>query len=288
MEEYSRFPVIINQNNLVTSDSRGSTFRYEFPRSIQLQNARLALSNISIYYSWFNITAENNNNTYSFIWTDGSGSTTYNVTIPDGFYDVSAINSFFQQFCISNGLYLVDGNGDFVYYIEFVTNSTYYSVQVNIYPFVTALPAGWSNPNSLTFPAVASTPQLIVPSTNFGNLIGFVPATYPAAIEATTQSFLSSFTPQVTPIQSLVISCSLLNNLFSNPSTILYSFGISDVSFGSLIESAPNEFNYIDVQSSSYNGFDITILDQNFNQITLQDPNLIIQLLFKIKKSDII
>jgi hypothetical protein len=236
---------------------------------------------VSIYYSWFNISATNNNNTFQFVWPTFAGSTTYTVTITDGYYDIPGLNSYLQQFCITNGLYLVNATGDYVYYLEFVTNSNYYAIQLNCYPVPTALPVGWTNPGSITFPVVASTPQLIVPATEFTTLIGFNAGTYPAAFQATNYSKLSDFTPQVTPIQSLILACTLLSNKYSNPNTVLYSFSPAGTTFGSIIQSQPAFPSWVDIADGSYSFFDIQFLDQNFNNVILKDTNIVVQLLIK-------
>jgi len=127
----------------------------------------------------------------------------------------------------------------------------------------------------------AQTTQLIVPDTNFTSLIGFTNATFPAVIQTTTQSFLSTTTPQVSPVQSLILTCNLLNNKFSIPSTILYSFAPSGVSFGNIIDSAPNEYLFVPIQDGAYTELTIEFLDQNFNKLLLNDTNLIVQLLIK-------
>eukprot|EP00952_Eustigmatos_sp_NYUAD-ZCMA_P003085 13407-Eustigmatos_ZCMA.PRE.1 len=73
---------------------------------------------------------------------------------------------------VSNGHYLTDSNGDYVYYIEFQENSVYYAVQLNCYYVPTALPSGYSNPASMTFPATNKTPQVVIPSTNIQDVLG--------------------------------------------------------------------------------------------------------------------
>lgn len=277
------YPLIINSSGL-QANAFNNTYRYAFPQgSVQFKNSKVAVANINMYYSWFNITSTYGNNAFSFIFPDAGGTTTYDVTITDGYYSVSSLNSYLQQFCITNGLYLVNSAGDYVYYLELIENATYYSIQLNAYPVPTALPAGWTNPGGLSFPLVSTTPQLVVPSTNFQNLIGFSAGTYPSPASATTYSKLSDFTPQISPIQSVILACTLLNNRYSNPSTILYSFTSSGSEFGTLIESSPNQYSFVDIQDGNYSYFEISFLDQDYQPITINDTNLVVQLLIKSK-----
>lgn len=278
----STYPLIINGNNLET-DIYDNKYRYTFPLgNVNFKNSKIAVSSVSIYYSWFNISAENNNNSFSFTWYD-AGSTTFLVTIDDGFYDITALNSYLQDFFIDNDLYLIDGTGDFVYYLEFVENLVYYSIQVNSYPIPTSLPAGFTEPAGWSgYPIAASTPLLIINSTTtFSDIVGISPGTFPAVTQATNFSLLSDFTPQVSVVQSIILTCDLLNNRYSIPNTILYSFSPSQVGFGSLIFSEPTEHEYIDIQDGTYPFIQISFLDQSFNPIFVRDTNLVVQLLIK-------
>jgi hypothetical protein len=158
---------------------------------------------------------------------------------------------------------------------------------LNTYPVPTALPAGWTAPALWPgYPPLTLTPRLIVPSTNFTKIIGFNAGTYPAA-SAVNYSKLSDFTPQITPVQSVIVSCSLVNNKMSVPSSVLYSFGFTNVSFGSVITVEPTQFSFIDIQDGNYPYFDVQFLDQDFNALQINDTNLIIQLLIKTNAGNI-
>lgn len=278
------YPLILNSSSLVNDNNKSNKYRYSFPTgSVSFNNSKVAVSNINIYYSWFNITASANNNSYQIIHPTLAGSTTLTITMPDGFYDIASINSYLQQELISNSFYLLNASGDYVYYAEFVSNANYYAIQYNAYEVPTALPAGWSNPAGMTFPAAAARPQLVVLANSFTDIIGFTAATYPAVLAGNNYSVLSSYTPQITPIQSLILSCTLLNNRYSNPSTILYSFTPGGATFGNLIESSPNQLSFVDIVDGNYNFFEVRFLDQDFNDVELNDSNLVIQLLIKTK-----
>lgn len=278
------YPLIINQSNLVTNNDT-SRYEYRFPVPVTFKNARVGVSSIAMYYSWFNITAANNNNTFSYIWTDSAGSSTHVVTFPDGYYSVADLNTYLQSVMVANLHYLINASGDSVYYVELQENSTYYSVQFNSYPLPTALPLGYTSPAGFVgFPAVASTPQLVVVANSFTDTIGFVAGTYPPAIQATTYSVLSSYTPQVSTVQSMILACDLLSNIYSNPSTVLYAFSSGGTAFGALINAAPNEISFVDIKSGQYASFSVTFLDQSFRKLEIQDTNIVIQLMVQVKK----
>lgn len=272
------YPLILNSSNYISNTA--STFRYDFPSgAVRFKNSKIAIGSINIFNSWQNITASNENNTYQIIFPTNAGTTTITITMPDGFYEISDVNSYLQQQFIANGLYLVDSGGQYVYYAEFITNSTYYGIQFNSYPVPTALPVGYTNPAAMTFPLVDTTPQLVVASNSFQQIIGFDAGTYPNPSQNTTYSVLSTFTPQVSTIQSLTITCNLLNNRFAVPGTVLYNFSSGGTAYGSLVETSPNFPQFVDVQEGLYPYIEISFIDQSFNPITLLDTNLTVLLL---------
>lgn len=280
MERQGLYPLILNKNNLV-SDSNNNTYRYTFPAgSVRFQNSKIAVSNINLFFSWFNITQENNNNTFQITFPTLAGSTLYTIVIPDGYYSIPQLNSYIQQFCIVNGLYLINTSSQNVYYFEFVENPTAYAVQFNSYPVPTSLPAGWTN-GGISFPVVASTPLLTIPATDIRNFIGFNAGTYPAVFQATNFSKTSDFTPQVNLVSSIILTCSLLKNAYSIPNTIMYSFSPSNYTFGDLVNEKPAELSFIDIQDGDYTEISITFLNQDLNPIKIRDTNIIIQLIIQ-------
>lgn len=281
------YQLVIDGRNLDPSDPTKSRYVYNFAGTKKLANTKVALANVSLFYSWFNITTTFNNKTYQLIHPTLAGTTTLTITMPDGYYTVSDLNTYLQSQLIANGLYLVNASGQFVYYAEILENSTRYAIQINTYPVPTALPAGWTNPGGMTFPAVSTTPQFVILSTNnFRTLVGINAGTYPSPASATTYSKISDVTPKTTPVEQVIVRSNLVQNNVSNPNDILYAFNASGVGFGNLITSQPYEFNYLDVNEGYYNGIEINFVDQNYNAISINDSSILVQLSFKTKKEN--
>lgn len=281
--------LILNGNNVV-ENSFNDTYKYNFPvGSVSFKDDQVAIASVNMYYSWFNITSGNtgsryNNNVFQYVWHGSAGSTTHTVVIPDGYYGVGGLNAYLQSAMVENGHYLVDGDGNFVYYIELVENPTYYSVQLNVYAFPSSLPTGFSNPTGRTFPSTPRTPQIVVLATNtFKDVLGFTPGTYPEAPSTTNFTKLSDYTPQVSPVSSLIITCSLLNNSYAIPSTLLSTFTPAGTAFGDLISFQPTELSFVDIQDGSYTDLTIEFRDQNLNRVAIRDKNLIILLVVRNK-----
>lgn len=281
-EDYATiYPLVLNQSNVISNGGLNNIYRYNFPGSATFQNAKIAVSNIQVYYSWQNINTYYANNQFSIIIPTGAGTTTLNITIPSGSYSVADLNAYVQSQLVSNNFYLIDSNGNYVYYVEFAENSVRYSIQLNEFPVPTALPAGWTNPG-WTLPLATATPQVVIPATNIQALLGFAAGTYPAAPQATAYSVLSTSTPQLSPVSSVILGCNLVNNKLANPRSTIYSFSPGGVSYGSLIQSSAYQYSWVDIQDGTYSSVDITFYDQNFNGLQIIDTNLVIFLLVKM------
>lgn len=284
--------IILNSSNLDSGNSNNNVFKYTFPSgAVNFKDDQIAVTQVSLYYSWYNINSSlYNNNSFSYTWIDG---TIVNVTLPNGSYAVSDINSYLQSVMVSNGHYLVDSTGNYVYFLEFTTNTVYYAVQLNAYAVPTSSSASassYTKPSGATwsYPSSTKTPQLTISSTNnFYKIVGFSAGTYPSTQQSSTYSFKSDIVPQVSPVQSLIMNCSLLNNRYSVPSNLLFSFSPASVSFGSLITIQPPQHNFVDIYDGQYNSFTIEFRDQNLDTMQIIDTNIVVLLSIRNKKTDL-
>lgn len=271
------YTLIINNSNLVSGNPNKNVFEYQFSTTKKLDKAKIALTSVSMFNSFFNISPDFDNNTFSYIWPVGP--TTVNITIPEGHYSIPALNAYLQSIMIQNDHYLIDGSGNFIYYLEIVSNSTFYSIQFNSYPIPTALPSGWSAPGSWPgYPATASTPQIVISANGFSTFTGINPGTYPPAVQATNYSKISDNTPRVNYTENILVRCNLVSNPISATSDILYSFSQSGVQYGALIQSNPSEYNYLNATAGYFDRIQLRFVDQQFRDVKLVDPNIIVQL----------
>lgn len=284
--------LIVNGTN-VSSDL--ATYTYNFPIGSQptfQKGDQIALSSLSMYYSWPSITSSIGNNTFSYKWWDGGSQTTVSVTIPDGHYTVDELNAFLQYTFIQNGHYMLSSSGDYVYFMQLSKNSTAYAVQLDVSPIPNSADAttlSYTQPSGVTWSLPTSTayPQFVVGSTDFRYIIGFNAQTFPTSTTATSYSAVTSktsdFTPQVTPVSTVVVTCSLVHNSASIPDTLMYSFS-PDVSYGSLITLQPPYPTFLDVQPGKVSSFSVTFLDQDFDRLKIKDSNVVVMLTIKSAK----
>lgn len=304
------FVIVLNSSNIV-ADGKNSSLVYNFPNSVVLKDKYIAVSQVVVYYSWFNITSAYMNNTFSYTWTVGGVSTTYNVVIPDGIYEISDINYYLQWTMINNKHYLINSTGDYVYYAELVVNPNRYAIQLNTFQVPTSLPTGYSVPSGWAgYPTQTFNPIITFPS-GFYNIVGYAPIsgvnfvsngnvnngyTPPTAYATNyyvtkdslgTLSYLSNVSPNVQPNSSIYVSISNINNPYAQPSSILYSI-TPTVAIGEQVIEAPPNFMWNKMIDGTYNQLRVQLLGIDKNVLTMADPNMTIILTIRDKDESLI
>jgi hypothetical protein len=283
--------LILNSRNIVGFNN--NTFQYNFKNNgftIPI-GSEISVSSIQMPYSWYNVSTFYQNQNFRIIWPtiDTTQTINYNVVLDNGFYTVDDIQNFIEQFCIKNNLYLINANGDYVYYINLNYNLSAYKIQLILEPVPVSLPVGYTAP--VGFPAYPTnsggrTPRFQVLDDLFGRLIGFnVGISPPATITTASYDKLSDYTPLGSNVNSIVVRCNVISNDVSMPSDILDSFGIPTGSnFGSNIVYEPSFQKWVTIREGTYSSMILTIQDQDFNDIKILDPNSVITLIIKYPK----
>jgi len=257
------------------TNSNNSEFSYPFPSTAQFTTSnQIGLSSLSIFYSWNNISVKKNNNKFQYIWNG----TTKTLTIPDGQYEISALNKFLQFQFIANNHYLINSNGDYVYFAEFLLNNTEYGVNIITY----AVPAAAST----TYPAASNTHFTFSGTTfnpviqmgslgNFHKIIGYASTFASSAVAQTSRTYSSSTAPIINPDSNIVVSINgIINNPYSSPNSIVYSFGIS-AGIGQQILEKPSQVTMNPIQPGSYSNLDVRILNADtLLPVEIKDPEV--------------
>lgn len=276
--------LVVNSSNVVLGTNNAS-FQYNFINGgfTITDTSQICISNLVIPYSWQNVNQNYYNNaSFQINWTAPGATNPYTITLPNGYYSVNDINQYLQGQMILLGMYLIDNNGNNVYYLSLQYDTTYYAVQLISYVVPTSLPVGWTQPsNWLGYAASLYTPQLIILNNSFGSLIGFLQGVYPPVVQSTNYSVLSNTTPNGSPVNSLIIQCSLVSNEIAMPSNIIDSMPITS-SYGSNINYQPSYEKWVKMRKGKYASMTITLLDQNLNRIVSLDPNVLMTFMIKI------
>lgn len=283
-------------NRQIVSSGKNSRYTVYFTGGATLtESSRIAIANIRVPYSWYNITALKGNNTFEYI-VPFRGQISRTVVIPDGHYTISELNTYLQSVFILHGDYLVDNNGKYVYYGEIVFNLVRYRAQFSSYQFPAALPVGWTDPNTLFPTPPGSTDRgvyFLIPSTMglyFGLDIPSLVREIPADSSIANVSELSDTSPVVEPIQALFIHCSYANNRLNPVSTGPYGSGLHGADtvvgcvqirtvYGDYIHGSQLFAAWIPLKNSATNRLDFWVTDQENKDVIFEDTGTVIEFL---------
>jgi hypothetical protein len=272
------YNIILNSSNV--SNNTNSQYTYNFINgSFKIkEGSEICVSEIQVPYSWFNITTLYNNNTFQII--DWLG-TTHNIVLPNGFYQVSDIFNYLQEYFINNGMYLITATGENYFFFQIYTNLTYYNNQMLFYPCPTSLPTGYTQPsNFIGYPTTSKCIQFVVLNNAFQTNIGFSHGTYGGG--SSNLSVSSNMIPDATTVNSIVVRCSLVENPIGFPTDILDSFAVN-ATFGSNINYQPTYEKWIKIKPGTYSNLVLTLTDQNYNTLYANDDNVCISLILREK-----
>jgi hypothetical protein len=312
--------IVLNSKNLQVGTT--NTFQYNFINgSFKIpKDSKLIINQLTVPYSWYNITSILGNNTFQYVMpTTGSTTTTITVVIPDGFYTLSDLNVVLQQSLKANNFffYNITGSGTTLgtaqpvilypitltsFSANYTNNFTFYYIPINTINVQATYGSNWVWALG-TFPTTATAPQIIITgnvsksTTLFGNLIGFLSGTYPtvqATIGAPTvlnASFTVAgntltqingpFPALGSTVNGVIIRCSLVDNKITMPSDILDSFPITST-FGSNINYLPISDNQIAIKEGTYSNFTVSFYDQNLNVLNMQDFNVLLSFIITL------
>lgn len=133
-----------NTNQSLISPGNYNVLSVNVPGGMNLRNCEIALSELNVYNSIYNISAALGNNQFTIVYynttTTAAG---YVFTIPDGLYGITDLNAWLQTTLIANGLYLTISSVPTTF-ISITYNPVILKVQV------TADPITGGTPPSLT------------------------------------------------------------------------------------------------------------------------------------------
>jgi hypothetical protein len=281
--------IIVLRSSNVVRDANQNRLKWVFPGSgVTFRNNKIALLKATLYNSMYNINSNRyNNNTFSYVWLDG---VTYTVSIPDGFYAVTDLNLYLRYVMDQHKHYLVDTSTNnpnpspsdpndiylHKYLMEIVTNDVYYGIQVNFTAYSTNSSSHYSVPTGATWSLSSSLkcPQLVIGPNNFKLLLGLNSGTYPS-VNTASSYVLSQYTPQISPISSIIVRCDLIRSQYGNPCDILHGIAIN-ADYAKMIVSENANASYVDIRDGPCSEFYVTFQDQDLNDIAIRDTSLIV------------
>jgi hypothetical protein len=220
--------------NVTGVPGRFTTRFSDMIRTPENENWEIALHSTTMTYSWYNISEARGNNEFRF--SDDAGLNYQTLTIPDGIYQVSDINSFLEsQFAL----------------LEYDPNP------ISLYV----------NSNTLRIVVVIRTADFYVDFTHgkINELLGF-------ASSIVTVTSQGTFSPDINVgIRRVNIGCDIIASVYNAGSlgNTIYSFTPLVLPGFSIVES-PNNLVYLPLNRTSFTSITITVADQSGNVIDFQ------------------
>ena len=191
----------------------------------------IALSNLSIYYTWKNIKSSYNNNKFKI------SASTWNeeFTLPDGSYSISDIQDYFK--------YILKKHGE---------NTDKPSIQIYVNKIENRITFKIKNGYSLelltkeTMKLLGSTKNKITKDKNGENV------------------------PHLEITEVVLVHCNIVNNDYQQDSRVLYNF-VPNKTFGSLLEISPTSHVFLKTFNSEYDEIEVWFTDQNSNRLEIED-----------------
>ena len=221
----------MNSENSKTSKPHVLILKLTNKLDLRIGEKIIALSNLSIYYTWKNIKSSYNNNKFKIsapTWND-------KYELPDGLYLVSDIQNYFE--------YTLEKHGE---------NIGEPSVQIYVNKIENRIIFKMKNGYSLEF----LTPETMKLLGSTGNKI-------------TTDKNGENVPPlEITEVVSL--PCIIVNNNYQQDSRVLYTI-VPNKPFGSLLEISPPNHIFLKTFNSEYDEIIVWFTDQNSQPLETED-----------------
>ena len=191
----------------------------------------IALSNLSIYYTWNNIRSSYNNNKFKI------SATTWNdkFELPDESYSVSDIQNYFE-YILQKHEWNLD-NPSIRIYVNKRENKITFKIKTGYYLELLT---------PETMKVLGSTKNKIAKDKNGGNV------------------------PHLEIWEVVLVYCNIFNNDYQQNSRVLYTF-VANKPFGSLLETSPTSFISLRTFNSEFKAIEVWFTDQNSQPLEIEE-----------------
>ena len=223
--------IFMNSENSKTSEPHILKLKLTDKLDLRVDKKVIALSNLSIYYTWNNIKSSCNNSKFKV------SAPTWNeeFTLPDGSYSISDIQDYFE--------YILKKRGE---------NTDKPSIQIYVNKIENRITFKIKKGYSLepltkeTMKLLGSTKNKITKDKNGENM---------QHLEIT---------------EVVLVHCNMVNNDYQQDSRVLYTF-VANKSFGSLLDISPSNLIFLKTFNLEYDGIIVWLTDQNSKPLEIED-----------------
>ena len=221
----------MNSENSKNSEPHVLILKLTNKLDLRIGEKIIALSNLSIYYTWKNIKSSYNNNKFKIsapTWND-------EFELPDGSYSVSDIQDYFEYILKKHGENT--DNPSVQIYVNKIENSVAFKIKDG-YSLELLTPE--------TMKLLGSTENKITKDKNGENI------------------------PHLEIIEVVLVHCDIVNNYYQQGSRVSYTF-VPNKLFGSLLEIFPTNHIFLKAFNSEYDGIKVWFTDQNSQPLEIED-----------------
>ena len=228
---YKMDTIFINSENSKTSEHHVLVLKLTDKLDLRRGQRTVALSNLSIYYTWKNVKSSYNNNKFKIsapTWSE-------EFELPDGSYSISDIQDYFE-YILKKHRESVD-NPSVRMYINRIENRITFKIKNGYYL------------------------ELLTPETM--KLLG-------STKSKITKDKNSENVPHLEIVELVLVHCNLVNNDYQQDSRILYTF-VPNKTFGSLLEISLTNQVFSKTFNSEFQEVKVWFTDQTSKPLELED-----------------
>ena len=235
--------IFMNSGNSKTSEPHILKLKLTDKLDLRVDKKVIALSNLSIYYTWNNIKSSYNNNRFKI------SAPTWNeeFTLPDGSYSVSDIQDYFEYILKKHGEKINNDKDN-----DEDNDKNMRSVKIYINRVENRITFKIKNGYSLelltkeTMKVLGSTKNKITKDKNGENV------------------------PHLEITEVVLVHCNMVNNDYQQDSRVLYTF-VPNKSFGILLDISPSNHIFLKTFNSEYDEIIVWFTDQNSKPLEIED-----------------
>ena len=223
--------IFMNSENSKTSEPHVLILKLTYKFDLRRGEKIIALSNLSIYYTWKNIKSSCNNNKFKIsapTWND-------EFELPDGSYSVSDIQDYFE--------YILKKHGEDI---------DKPSVQIYVNKIENRVTFKIKNGYSL---------ELLTPETM--KLLG-------STKNKITKDKNSENVPHLEITEVVLVHFNIVDNDYQQDSRVLYTF-VPNKLFSSLVEISPTNHIFLKTFNSEFQDIEVWFTDQNSQPLEIED-----------------
>ena len=221
----------MNSENIRTSEYHVLVLNLTDKLDLRRSQKTVALSNLSIYYTWKNIKSSCNNNKFKIsapTWSE-------EFKLPDGSYSVSDIQDYFEYMLKKHSESVDDPS--IRIYVNKIENRITFKIKSGYYL------------------------ELLTPETM--KLLG-------SADSKITKIKNGENVPHLEVVKLVLVHCNLVNNDYQQNSIILFTF-VPNKTFGSLLEVSPTNHVFLKTFISEFQEIKIWFTDQTSTPLEVED-----------------